>query len=520
MRRNLLVVGVIASLLGLVFIQSAVCAQEVPKYGGILKIAVMSEPAHLDQHVVTSDLVDTIAQHMFETLFAFDEQWVPRPLLLESYDVSEDQTNWVFHLRKGVLFHNGKEMTSDDVVASLNRYIECGYRGGLIKQRLDLLAATDKYTVALNLTEPYGLLPALLSLHAVIYPEEIMKNAGAKPISPEEYIGTGPYRFVEWKPARYIKLVRFEGYQPPLGTPSGYVGSRTAYIDELLFIPIPESNTRVAGVTTGDYDFAGDLPTDLFKSLKASPGLETFRAEPPGSAALYFNMAQGLMSNIKLRQAVLAALDMEPIMEVAYAPGFWVAQGSMLPEGTFWYTTAGTEFYDQADPDKARALADEAGYAGEPIRIICTQDYADHYNRALAIREQLVNAGFNIDLQVYDWATLLAKRAQPDLWEIFVSGHCFYPDPALYTILDPRYPTHWDTPEKQLLMEKFVTTVSLEKRYEIWEDLQALLMVQLPWIKIGDTWSLVAFTDALKGFNTTSHPVIARPYFWNTWLDR
>jgi len=499
--------------------QSVAFGEDMPKYGGTLRVATIGEPQHLDQHVVTSDLVDTIAQHVFETLFAFDANWEPQPLLLKSYEVSEDGRTWVFHIRQGVLFHNNKEMTSEDVVASLVRYIEYGFRGGMIKTRLSKLVAIDKYTVQLELTQPFGVLPALLSLHAAILPKEIMEAAGPEPIKPEDYIGTGPYRFEEWRPARYIRLVRFDGYQSLEGDPSGYVGRRVAYLDELLFIPVSEAQTRVAGLQAGDYDVALAIPTDLYEILEVNPRLATYRVGPPNNAPLYFNMSEGLMANIKLRQAVLAALDMQPIMEAAYAPGFWVAQGSILPEGTAWYTEAGAYLFDQDDPERAKKLMIEAGYAGQPIRIICTSEYSDHYNRALVIRQQLIKAGFNVDLQVYDWATLLARRAQPALWEIFISSHCFYPDPALYTILDPRYSTRWDTPEKQLLLEEFLTTAEFKTRYRIWEDLQALLWVQLPWVKSGDYWDLAAMGTSVTGFNDTNHPVIVRPYFWNIWLE-
>jgi peptide/nickel transport system substrate-binding protein len=505
--------------LGILFLVLSVAAGE-PRYGGTLRYAMIGDPPHLDQHVVTSDLVDTVAQHIFETLFAFDANWEPKPLLLQSYEVSEDGKQWVLYLRHGVLFHNGKEMTAEDVVASIKRWCQYGVRGPTLNAILERMTTQGDYTVVLELKRPYGVLPALLALHTVIYPKEIAEAATAKPIPPEQYVGTGPYKFVEWQPGKFIRLVRFDGYVSPSGEPNGYVGRRTPYLDELLFIPVPEPGTRLAGVLTGDYDFAENIPTDLYGQAKNAPDVVCYRVVPPTAAGIYFNTAEGLMSNQLLRQAVLAALDMEPMLEVAYAPGFWQAEGSLLPQGTIWYTKAGTEFYDQADPERARVLAKQAGYAGEPIRIICTSEYRDHYQRALILRDQLQKGGFNVDLQVYDWATLVSRRANPKLWDIFISNHCFYPDPDLYTIMDPNYPTHWNTPEKEALRVAFQSATSFEERYAIWEKLQALMYEQVPYIKVGDCWALSVARAAVKGFDESVHPIIVRPYFWNIWIER
>ena len=506
-----------AILVGLVVLGGV--GQE-PQQGGILRIASIGEPPTLDLMVVTSDLASSIGQHIFETLFTFDKNYAPIPLLVDTYERSEDGTEVVFHLRQGVLFHNGKELTSEDVVASLERWKNYGVRAPIFFKNVTGLAAVDRYTFRIVFSEPFGPMESLLAFNnggPCILPKEVAETAGPEPISPDQYIGTGPYKFAEWVPGRYIRLVKFEDYQPVTAEPSGYGGRRTAYVDELRFIPVPEAGTRVAGIQADDYDYAMDIPADLYDAMVADPNINTFLLTPPIFPLLFMNTKEGIMTNQKLRQAILAALDMDPILQAAYGP-LSEANGSIYPKGTAWYTEAGVEAYDQANVARAQELAREAGYNGEPIRFMASTSYITHYNMALVITDQLKQAGFNIDLQIYDWATLVARRADPGLWDMFLTHHGPVPDPSLLTPLSPTYPGWWDTPEKNALVDAFNRATDFGERYTIWEQIQALWYEYVPVIKLGDAFTLDISSTQVKGLDDPHHPALLWPYFWNVWL--
>jgi len=514
--KKFLVLGLFSALCMVI----AGAAQE-SRYGGTLRYAMIDEPPTLDLMVVTSDLSSTIGQHIFETLFTFDENYAPTPLLVESYERNDDATEVTLHLRKGVHFHNGKEMTSGDVLASLERWGKYGVRGPIMFAHVIDLSAVDPYTVRIRFDKPFAPMESLLAFNnggPCILPKEIAENAGAEPINPEQYIGTGPYKFSEWIPGKYIRLVRFENYNPSPASPSGYGGCRNAYFDELLFIPVPDPGTRVAGVQAGDYDYAEMISADLYEQLRADPNIATYLLIPPSFPCLFRNTKQGIMANDKMYQAILAALDMDPIIEAAFGP-LGKTNGSIFAPGTVWYTTAGTELYDQGNPEKAQQLAKEAGYSGQPIRYMTTTSYEWIYNVSLVVADQLRRAGFNIDFQVYDWATLVSRRVDPELWDLFQTGHGPVPDPALITALSSTYPGWWDTPQKERLMEQFLTTVDFNERYEIWEEIQTLLYEEGSMIKIGDGYTLNIASKHVKGLDDPHHPSLLWPYFWNVWKE-
>ncbi len=182
---------------------------------GILRYATIGEPPSLDTQMSTATIVGTIGEHMFETLYAFDSKYKPQPLLAAGEKLEDGGKKLVITLRQGVKFHNGEEMTSADVVASLKRWGEFGARGSLLMKNAVSLTATDKYEVTLVLSEPNGAWKNLLAYPEggpVIYPAAIVSAAGNKPLGPTDYVGTGPYKFGEWRPNRYVELTRFDGY--------------------------------------------------------------------------------------------------------------------------------------------------------------------------------------------------------------------------------------------------------------------------------------------------------------------
>ena len=116
--------------------------------------------------------------------------------------------------------------------------------------------------------------------------------------------------------------------------------------------------------------------------------------------------------------------------------------------------------------------------------------------------------------ELYDWATVLERRANPEANDAFVTAHGFVPDPSLITILSSSYPGWWDSPAKNELLAKFQSEPDQEKRMELWAELQALIYEEVPAIRIGDYYSLTISRKELKNFQGTTWPVL-----WNVWLE-
>ena len=484
---------------------------------GILRYATIGEPPSLDVQMGTATIAGTIGNHMFETLYAFDSQYKPQPLLATGEKIEDGGKTLVIGLRQGVKFHDGQEMTADDVVASLKRWGEFGARGQLLMKNATSLQATGKYEVTLKLSEPNGAWKNMLAYPEggpAIYPAGIVSAAGNKPIEPKNYVGTGPYKFGEWRPNRYVELLRFDGYSK-LPTPGdGYAGARVANFDAIRFVPVPDVGTRVSGVQAGDYDYAEFISGDLYDSLKANPAIRIHRNGAPLFGLFFMNSASGILKdNFALRRAIQTALKKDEALRVSFGPkDLWNASGSLYPKGSPWYSEAGTQAYSAGDPAKAKQLAKDAGYTGTPIRLLVSTNYQAHFDQATVFTKQLAEAGINVQMIVVDWATLLKMRGQQDQWDIFVTHHGFVPDPILITFMNDSYAGWWKTPEKTKLVAAFTGTADPAAREKAWADLQALFYEQVPAMKVGDAYSYDIASRKLKGMGDST---VLWPHFWN-----
>jgi peptide/nickel transport system substrate-binding protein len=485
--------------------------------GGTLRYATIGEPPALDVQMTTATIAITIGEHIFETLYAFDAAYEPQPMLATGEKVEDGGRTLVISLRPGVMFHNGKEMTSEDVVASLKRWGEFGSRGKLLMANAKSLEATGKYEVTLKLSEPNGAWKSMLAYPEggpVIYPAEIVGKAGNQPIAQKDYIGTGPYKFKEWRPNRYVELERFDGYKPRSEKADGYAGARKANFDTIRFIPVPDVGTRVSGVQAGDYDYAEFISGDLYDSLSKDPSVKIHRSGAPLFGLFFTNSKAGVFKdNFALRRAVQTALGKEAALRVSFGPeGLWKAQGSLFAEGNRWYSTAGIESYNPRDPAKAKEMAKAAGYDGKPIKLLVSTNYQTHYDQATVFTKQLAEAGINVQMMVVDWATLLKMRGEPEQWDMFVTHHSFVPDPILFTPLNDTYPGWWSSPEKEALKKEFIGTADPAARKAAWDKIQALFYEQVPAIKVGDAYSYDIASTKLQGMG--AHTVLW-PHFWN-----
>ena len=138
----------------------------------------------------------------------------------------------------------------------------------------------------------------------------------------------------------------------------------------------------------------------------------------------------------------------------------------LMMRQTPWYTTAGEEYYDVNDPDLAKAKLEEAGYDGTPLRFMTTQEYSYMYGEAIVAKQQLEAVGITVDLQVMDWATLLERRAKPEEWDMFGTGHGFVPDPSQISYVGQmnQYPGWWSSESSLALAAELLAESDFDTR--------------------------------------------------------
>jgi peptide/nickel transport system substrate-binding protein len=227
------------------------------------------------------------------------------------------------------------------------------------------------------------------------------------------------------------------------------------------------------------------------------------------------NKKQGIFTNVQMRQAVLAALDIGAIRH-AYGgnPKLQHLDTSLEPKVSPWWTDVGRVRYNQPDRARARRLLQEAGYQGQPVRYMATRDY----RLALPTKQQLEDAGFTVDLQVIDGPTMNQRIPNPDLWDAYGALYAFRLDPILHSRLrcDSAFGGWNCDPDFAQLVHAMETERQFEKRYRLWQDLQRLFWERVPYIHYGHSSRFVAMRKHVHG-----RPFdMPNPYFWNVWVEK
>lgn len=472
-------------------------------------VAIIGEADTFDPMMSTKDVVSIVTQHFVETLYTFDESWAVAPLLAtELPAISDDGLTYTIGIREGITFHDGSTMDAADVVASLNRWLEVSTRGKGVAGKVASVEATGPYEVTITMSEAYSPLLSLLAFSnsaAAVYPEEIIAD------TIDEVVGTGPYMIAEHVPDQYLQLVRFDGYVSRDEPSSGGAGKREQIPDEIRFVPVPDPNTRVEGLLSGQFAFADGLPAESFARLEASDVADPMLLRPFGWPIFAINHKEGLLTSKEIRLALQAALPIDDMLFAAFGDdNFFVVDGPLYPEGWAWRSDAGTELYNQNDQKAAAAMLKDAGYDGTPLRILTSRQYEFHFKMAEVARQALEMAGFTVQMDVVDWATLGQRRDDPALWDIYITHSPFLPEPALTSMYDASSRLGWAEPEKDAILAQFTTETDEAKRFELFEQLQRKVFEDVGFIKIGGFNALMGVEQGLAGVTATPWP-----FFWN-----
>ena len=482
--------------------------------GGTIDVAIIGEPDTLDPMISTKDVVSIVTQHFYETLFSFNGNWEVVPLLAESMPkIDHGGKKYTIKIRQGITFHDGSTMDAHDVVDSLKRWIEVATRGKSVAGFIDSIRSSGDHTVVIEMNTPYAPLLSLLAFTnsaAAVYPQESLGGDNV-----ERVIGTGPYRLLEHRPDQYIQVIRFKDYVSRSEPSDGPSGHRAQVLDEIRFVPVADPNTRVEGVLAGQYAFADSLPAESLKRLEASEKSEPVLLRPFGWPIFAYNLKKGLLPDINIRRAVQAALSPNDMLFAAFGDeNFFVVDGPLYPEGYIWRNNAGIENYAQNNPTKAAEFLKKADYDSTPLRILTSHQYEFHFKMAEVAKINLEAAGFKVDMQVVDWATLGQRRNNPDLWDIYITHSPFLPEPALTSLYSPESRLGWKDEKKDAVLTAFTSETDPARRLGLFTELQQLVFDQAPFYKVGGFNTLMGKNISLKGITKTPWP-----FFWNASLS-
>lgn len=283
-----------------------------------------------------------------------------------------------------------------------------------------------------------------------------------------------------------------------------------AYADDLFFRVVTDDTTRIAGVQTGQYDIAEEMPQERYAELAEDSSI-VLSSKTAGTLNLFFNTTHGIMANEDMRQAIMASLNCDDIMYAAYGdPNLYILNpGWCNPDDAMWGSDGGSEYYNQNNIEKAKELLTKAGYNNEEIVLVTTPDYNEMYNATLVVQAQLISAGINAVVESYDFATFMEHRANPDQFSLYITSNRYNLSPVQLSVLTKDW-AGLDRPEVDEGIEAIRFASSAEESSQKWTDLQTFLYEYGAASVLGHYSAVIANGAEVEGFNYFDFPL-----YWN-----
>ena len=454
-----------------------------------LIVAIPESPTYMDPMVQASIGTYRVTTQMFDRLVMMDNDMNLVPGLAESWEVIDDTTT-VFHLRQGVKFHNGEEMTSEDVKYSLER---CIANPGVNYNYLIIESITcdDDYTVTIKTSAPFNALLYRLSLDAASI---ICKSADT---SAEEFnknpVGTGPFKFVSWELGGDVVLEAFEDYWG--GAPA---------VKRVIFRMIPEALNRTIGLETGEVDLAYDLGITDLESLADNASVTTLTS--PSTTVWYvgMNVQKAPFDNEKVRQAVAYALDPQGYIDLVFSGEATPANYTMLPPSVDGYVSDCSDY--SCNVEKAKELLAEAGYPDGFSTTLWCSDTQVMRDSAVVIQEQLRQVGINAEVKTLESGQFQSETGNGAHDMFIMSKTSIDPDSMLRSMyhteaLGPSgNRCFWTTPEVDALIDEASTTTDTEHAMELYAEIQSKVAEAAPLVPMAVEHLNAGMQSNVKGF--------------------
>ncbi len=401
---------------------------QTPTRGGTLHAIVQPEPPILMLGLNQQGPTQYVAGKIYQSLLTYTPDLKPAPSLAKSWKISKDGLSYSFELQKGVKWHDGKPFTSADVVFSIDKFLrETHPRARLVFNKyLESVKATNEHAVELKLKEPFPALTlAFVEDNMPMVPKHIYDGTDYKTNPANQTpIGTGPFKFKEWKKGSHIILVKNPDYWKK-GLP---------YLDEIVFRVIPDAASRAVAFEKGDVNVlrGGDIDNVDAKRLRALPGVEyTTKGWEMYSplAFMIMNQRKPPFDSVKVRQAVMHAINRKFIVDNIFFGLGKIATGPVVSTTLFYDKNVPAYDYDLK---KARDLIKESGVdVGASTVKILSFPYGSAWDRlAEYTKQSLEQVGFKVEIEAAD-AGGWAKRTGEFDFDLTFNFTYQYGDPAL-----------------------------------------------------------------------------------------
>lgn len=512
-RSSVLVLAVAALLLWRADFASAQSAPEVRR-GGVLAVATLNEPPHLNPAITTSGPVHTVTASIFNGLVGLDERANPVPELAERWQISDGGKTYSFSLRKDVRWHDGAPFTAADVKFTFEEILlkhHARTRAGLAAN-LAAIDVPDPHTVVFRFKQPYApLLRRLDVIEAPILPRHLYqgKDPLTDPLNARP-VGTGPFRFDKWQRGDSIVLAR---------NPDYFRAARP-YLDQVVFRTLPNAPAAAIALQTQEVDFLGSVGGSEQQRLRSHKGISMARsaAGPGGSYCintLIPNLRNRPLDDVRVRQAINLAIDRRFIVERVHFGAGQPARGP-IQSSLVWFDHALPEIV--ANAERAAQILNDAGYpadrSGTRFRLRFVYAQAGFGVLAEVLKEQLRRVGIELVLEPADFNAVVERVFIKSDFDLGVASYCNGPDPDIgvkrvyhsANILPIPFGNGagYRNSTVDSLFDKAAQTVNDGERQQLYAQAQQTLVRELPYLWLVETEVDRAYRNAVKGLRVWS----------------
>ncbi len=461
---------------------------------GQLVVAAEQDPVGYDPHKVPAASSVRIYALVYDSLTSLDKNMNLIPGVADSWKVSEDGKTITFQLHKGVKFHNGREMTSEDVKYSFERILNPD-TGSIAKSyfsSIDKIETPDPNTVVFHLKNPdSALLANTSSVYASIVPKEVADLN-------KEAVGTGPFKMEKNESGQYVLLKKNPDYFVQ-GEPK---------VDEIKFQIMKDEAERLAAIRAGKVDLTV-VTADSAKILENSKNITVKSYQSMEYGYLGINVAKKPFDDPRVRQAISYAVDRNQVVQTVWK-GEAVTTGPISPALANWALDANVYQSYKQDVAKAKQLLAEAGYPNGFNTVIETAStYPDMIETAQVLQQQLKAVGINAEINQLEWGNYIKTWKSKDA-NLMVGRNTSGIDPDrsmrfFFSSTGSGNVWNYSNPKYDELVQKALETTSPDERKKLYEEAQKMIVEQdVPNLFLASPKNFYAVTDKVEGFEPTA----------------
>lgn len=456
----------------------------------VVRMSISSEPDSLDPWQSAASDTEAIFHNVFEGLLLYDSTGALIPGIAESYDISEDGLTYTFHLRDDVTFHNGKALTSADVLYTYNNLTGMNGEKAVSSkfENVAFIDAPDEYTFVITLKQPSA---CFLAFNIIAILPEGYEEQATFPI------GTGPYKFVEYVAGQRVVFEKNEDY---------YEEARAGKVDRVEVYIMTDASAVAAALMSDQLDLAS-VSNDNAAIL--GDGFDLYTSPQNYVQIFALNNSYEPLSDVRVRQAINYTVDKQEIIQGVFNGNATELYSNFSPVMDLYYNDKLSEVYT-VDIEKAKELMKEAGYEdGFTLTVKVPGNYAVHVNTAEILAQQLAQINIKVSIETIEWATWLEDVYANAQYEGTVIGLTGKLDPndvlVRYSSTYAKNFYKYSNPEYDELIAQAAVELDEGKRAELYKECQRILTEEAAAVFICDPNLTVAAKKGLKGY--TFYPV-------------